>query len=91
MTDEHDVMRGEQAREVLENPVYLDAYGQVEQELYRQWRESRNQHDREQLHQFLMMLSKVKTAMEATMRSGQIAKDKLLQKQSMIGRLRNYG
>lgn len=70
-----DIERGRRAEEVLENPIYRESVESIENEVIRQWREARNPQDREQLHQFLLMLGKVQTALEATMRSGKVAAD----------------
>lgn len=79
--------RGRLAEQVLENPVYVEAYESVEKELIRQWRDSRDRDAREQKHQMLTMLDTVRTVMQATMRSGQVAVKELERKQSLAQRL----
>lgn len=79
--------RGRLAEQVLENPVYVEAYESIEKELIRLWRESRDRDAREQSHQLLTMLDKVRTVMQATMRSGQVAAKELERKQSLAQRL----
>lgn len=73
MSDEQDVERARLAQHVLENPVYADAHAAVEAEIVRQWRESRDAGDREQLHQLLLMHGKGREALEAVMRRGEVA------------------
>lgn len=92
MTLEYDVDRGRKAEEVLNNPVYADAYTRIEQEITRKWRESRDKEEREQLHQLLRMLDKARTVLESTMRSGKVAAKELERRRSLpervTGRLR---
>lgn len=75
MSHEADVLRGKRAQEVLDNEIYAESYALLEAEVIQKWRESRNPEDREQLHQFLLMLGQVKTALESVMRSGVVAAD----------------
>jgi hypothetical protein len=82
MSDEADAQRGRRAQEVLDNEVYADAYAAVEKELISKWRDSRNPEDREQLHQFLMMLGKVQNALETVMRTGEVAAAEISRKRS---------
>lgn len=93
MSLESELERGRLAEAVLTNEVYTDAYTQIEQEITRKWRESRDKDEREQLHQLLRMLEKARTVLEATMRSGKVAAETLQRKRSlserMTGRLRN--
>ncbi|MDQ3039152.1 MAG: hypothetical protein M3R16_05050 [Pseudomonadota bacterium] len=86
MSLEQDVERGRQAQEVLGNAVYAESYTLIEQEIYKAWQNSREQADREQLHQLLRMLEKAKLVLESTMRSGKIAADQLLQKRNLAER-----
>lgn len=83
--------RGALARDVIDNPVYADAWAAIEQEVIRQWRDARSSQDREQLHQFLLMHEKVRKALESVMRTGQLAEAEIARKQSraeqMIGHL----
>lgn len=87
MSDENEIDRGRMAEDVLKNPVYRDAYHQIEQGLTTAWRESRNHDEREEIHQLLRMLDKVKQSMEGVMRRGEFAKASLVRKQSSLSRL----
>ncbi len=82
MSDELDVQRGRQAQEVIDNPIYIEAFELLEQEIIKQWRDARETQDREQLHQLLLMLGKSKTTIESVMRSGEIAAAEIARKQS---------
>lgn len=87
MSDVQDVDRGRQAEAVLGNEVYVAAHAQIEQEIYRKWQDSRSADDREQLHRLLMALRLVKSALESTMRSGQLAAKELDRKRSLAERV----
>lgn len=82
MSLESDALRGAQASEVLENPIYQGAFTGIEQEIISLWRGARDTQDREQLHQLLGLLEKVRTALETVMRTGEVAKADLQRRQS---------
>lgn len=90
MTLESDVRRGEQARQVIESPVYVAAYEQIEQAILANWKDSRDAAEREELHRLHRSLLKVRTLMEATMRSGEIAQAELKRKRSIGDRLKAF-
>lgn len=90
MSLQNESQRGDMARQVLENEVYAEAYTLLEAEITRAWRESRDQAEREELHRALRSLSKVKTVLESTMKSGQVAVDKLQQERSRAQRIGDY-
>ena len=87
MSDAIEAQRGQLAEQVLKNAVYVDAYGLIESELTRLWRESRDRDEREQLHQRLVMLDKVQTVLESTMRTGQVATAELQRKQAALQKI----
>ena len=87
MSLEQDVERGRLAQAVLDNRVYAESYALIEQGLIRLWRDSREPPEREQAHQLLMMLDKVRNVMETTMRTGQVAQDAIIQKQTLAQRV----
>lgn len=87
MSDEQDVERGRLAQSVLDNPVYIESYATVEQEIIRAWRDARDKDVREQLHQMLLMLGKARTAVESVMRSGKLAQDAIIQRQNLAQRV----
>lgn len=87
MTPEQIATRGRLASEVLENEVFQQAFTDIEQEVIRLWRDSRDAKDREHLHQLLMMLSKVRTVLESAMRSGKVATADLQRKASLSERI----
>ena len=87
MSNELDAERGRLAQEVMDNPVYADAYAQIEQEILTKWRESRDKDEREQLHQLLLMLAKVQKTLEAVMRSGKLSSAELIRRASLPERI----
>lgn len=87
MSDAIEALRGQLAEQVLKNGVYVEAYGLIETELTRLWRESRDRDEREQVHQLLRMLTKVQTVLESTMRTGQVATAELQRKQTALQRI----
>ena len=87
MTDAVEAERGRQAQAVLDNPVYADGYAAIEQELMHKWRDSRDAHEREQLHRLLMALQLIRSRLEATMRTGKVALDKITHRQTLAERI----
>lgn len=84
-----EAMRGEHAADVLANPVYIDAYGQLEQEIINKWRESSDSAERERLHLMLKMLAKVRQVMQGVMTSGKVSAKELELQQTRMERLGN--
>lgn len=82
MSLEHEALRGRQAQEVIDNPIYAEAFGTIEREIIAAWRAARDAQDREQLHQLLGLLEKVQIALESVMRTGEVAKAELARKQT---------
>jgi hypothetical protein len=80
MSLESEALRGRQAQEVIDNPIYAEAFGAIEQEISGAWRAARDSQDREQLHQLLGLLEKVQTALESVMRTGEVATAELKRK-----------
>lgn len=86
-SDKREAERGRLASEVLANPVYTEAYGLIEQGIINRWRDSKDKDEREQLHKLLGLLAQVRRVMEATMRSGEVAKKELERKASLRERI----
>lgn len=87
MSLEADALRGRQAQEVIENPIYADAYAQVEDAITAAWKASRDALEREQLHTMLGLLAKTRGVLEGAMRSGEVAAKELQRKKSLRERL----
>lgn len=77
MSDAQEVLRGQQAQAVLDNPAYADSYAQLETEVINKWRDSRNADEREELHRQLMALQLMRANLEAMVRTGKLASAKL--------------
>jgi hypothetical protein len=90
MSLEQEALRGKQAQEILENPIYLDAYQSVRTEILRSWEHSRDAADREQLHQLLGLLGKVQTAMMVVMNEGVVANAQLGRKATKAEQMAAY-
>lgn len=82
MSLEAEALRGKQAQEVIDNPIYAEAWTALEQGIIEQWRAARNPADREQLHQLLLMHEQARTALESVMRTGELARAELARKLS---------
>jgi hypothetical protein len=89
MSLELDALRGKQAQEIIENPIYAESFDAIRAEIIGQWEASRDAADREQLHQLLGLLSKAKTALESVMRSGEVASAELARKQTRAEVMQN--
>ena len=87
MSLEREAERGRQAQAVIDNPVYAESYGLIEQEITRKWRDSRDASEREELHRLLKMLDKARTVLESTMRSGRVAEAEIQRKRSLAERV----
>ena len=87
MSDEQEAIRGRLAQDVLDNPVYAESYGMIEQEIMPKWRDSRDALEREELHRLLKMLSKARNVLESTMRTGQLAMAELERKRTLADRI----
>lgn len=87
MTPEQEVLRGQLAADVLENPAYQEAYAAVDAALVKAWREARDSRDREDLHKMLGLLTRIRGAMEGVMRNGQISEKDILRKRNLAERM----
>lgn len=72
----NDIERGDRAREVLENQVYIEAFEAIEQELIKSWKQSKSADDRESLWLEQKLLSKVQTHLLIAMQTGKLARQK---------------
>jgi hypothetical protein len=84
MTD--TIEQGRLAEEIINNPVYQDAFAGIERELYTQWQASGSKDERETLHQTACLLKKLKLSLNETMLNGRVDL-KVWQKKSMMERL----
>jgi hypothetical protein len=79
---EADILRGERARQLLEEPLLVEAFALIEREYQQAWQDSpaRDVQARELLYLSLKNLAKVKGHLTQVMESGQIAKATLAQR-----------
>lgn len=87
MTRQEDIDRARLAKEVIENPIYQEAFTQVENGIIQSWREARDKEDREHLHRMLLCLNKTKAVMMAVMSSGKLTEDQIRREQSALQRI----
>ena len=87
MSLESDVDRARRAQEVLDNPVYAGAFGDIREALRDAWEASKDTAEREDIHRMLRALQKVNTVLESTMRNGEVAVKELQRKRSLAERV----
>lgn len=86
MSDYQDeINRGEQARRILEDELYVEAVTAVERDCFEAWKATKwNEQDkRESIYRQLKALGEVQTRLTATLEGGKIARsllDKLLKR-----------
>ena len=68
--------RGAKAREILEEPLIIEAFGKIEAEILTAWEDSpaRDTEGREKLYQMLMLSRKVKRHFESVVMTGEMAR-----------------
>ena len=86
MTTQNDIDRGRQAKDVLENAVYIDAYEKIEQGIIQKWRDARDKDEREHLHKLLLCLQAVRDNLRSVMQTGELAAHSLEQRQNWAQR-----
>jgi hypothetical protein len=79
---EQIILRGERARQLLEEPLLLEAFDLIEKEYVQQWQTSpaRDAEGRESLYLMLKLLQRVRGHLQSTMESGVIEKATLAQR-----------
>jgi hypothetical protein len=91
MTDDEKAQRGQDAKAVMQNPAYLDAYHIIEQGLVSKWKDATTPDEREDCHRMLRVLAKFHSVLDSTMRSGRLAEDVLRKRQSFADKLLKRG
>lgn len=79
---EHEIARGERARQLLEETLIVEAFALIEREYQQAWQDSpaRDVEAREKLYLSLKNLAKVKAHLTHVMESGTLAKATLAQR-----------
>ena len=88
-TEQH---RANQAREVTEHPLYLEAFEAYTQRLQTQWADSpaRDKEGRESLWLMLKTAQAVQNHLKQIMQTGQLATLQLTEKQSLMDRAKQW-
>lgn len=88
MTLEQEKRRGEDAKRLLEEPLLVEAFEHIKQELTQAWTESpaRDVEGREKTWLMLKLLGRVRGHLESVMANGTMAKATLLERARKIGR-----
>lgn len=78
----------DQARLVLENPAFSQAFEDVKQEIIESWKNApaRDKEGREELFKLLKMAEKLEQILRQSMESGQLAKVEIRHKESLMER-----
>ena len=81
MSDELDARRGEEARQLLEHPLLVEAFELIEQEHIERWKNSpaRDEEGRQSIWLSLKNLHKVRGHLEHVMATGKVAQATLAQ------------
>ena len=79
---EFEIARGERALQILQEPLLVEAFETIEQELIEQWQKSpvRDVEGREKLYLTLLCLHRVQTHLQSVLETGKIAKATLAQR-----------
>ena len=76
---ERRIYNGDQARQVLENEAFQQAFADIEQDLIESWKnlpakvDKESVNTRERLHLAVQMLGKVKQTLQSTLETGKLA------------------
>lgn len=69
--------RGERAKALLENPLLTEAFDTVDDALVQIWRDAKTTELREQAHIAVKLLPRIRQAIEAHVKEGELARKKL--------------
>lgn len=80
---EDEILRARQAQEVIEHPLYQEAFNKLQAELMQEWQSSaaRDTEGREKLWLMLKLLERTKGHLETLMQTGKLA---AVQKQNLL-------
>jgi hypothetical protein len=90
MSDTEDVRRGQLAKQVIENEIYAESYDLIEKEIYRKWRESRDEKEQLRLRDIQLALGKTRQVMEGVMFNGELALKKLQADRNRVQKIGDY-
>ena len=75
METEKEIQRGQQAKRILEDPIYIEALQKVSQELDQEWINSpiRDTEGREKIYMMRKMLGVLHVQIQSVMETGKLA------------------
>ena len=75
MDKEKEIKRGQQAKRILEDPIYIEALQKVSQELDQEWINSpiRDTEGREKIYMMRKMLGVLHVQLQSVMETGKLA------------------
>ena len=75
METEKEIQRGQQAKRILEDPIYVEAIQKVSQELDQEWINSpiRDTEGREKIYMMKKMLNVLHVQLKSVMETGKLA------------------
>ena len=75
METEKEIQRGQQAKRILEDPIYVEALQKVSQELDQEWINSpiRDTEGREKIYMMRKMLGVLHVQLQSVMETGKLA------------------
>jgi len=75
MDKEKEIQRGQQAKRILEDPIYVEALQKVSQELDQEWINSpiRDTEGREKIYMMRKMLNVLLVQLQSVMETGKLA------------------
>ena len=81
METEKEIQRGQQAKRILEDPIYVEALQKVSQELDQEWINSpiRDTEGRERIYMMKKMLNFLHVQIQSVMETGKLASAQLNQ------------
>lgn len=84
-TLEQRLYQGDQAKLILENEAFTNAFDAIEKDVIEQWKSSpaRDEECREKLWTYLQMLHKLKASLTTTLETGTLARVELQHKQTL--------
>jgi hypothetical protein len=82
MTPEEELQRGENARRILDDPLFVEAIATIREEINHQWQKSpaRDTDGRERLYLSRKMLDKIEGHLQSVMASGRLAQATLAER-----------
>lgn len=90
MTLEEQVRSGDDARAVLENPAFAQAFADIKQECIDLWKQApaRDLTGKEHLWNLLKLTEKLEAALRTTLDTGTLAREQLRHERTMLERAR---